>query len=95
MKIFEKAVKSFLEETFNQPVSARELKKLLSFIFKQLFDSLLKSKAFEFPKGYGSLRVKELKPFNIKLEDGQLKQIIGRSIVKYFAGNNVRRKLNE
>lgn len=92
MTHFEQIVKGFLEETFNQPISSRELKKLLKVIFVNLFDSLVINDFFEFPKGYGSLRIKQLKPFEI-LKNAQIVKITDRRIVKYFAGKEIKRRI--
>lgn len=93
MTSFEKEIKAFLEETFNQPVGSREVKRVLGFIFKTLFESLIGSGSFCFPKGFGSLRIKKLKPFKAKQKDGTMKIIKERNVIRYFSGRQIKRRI--
>lgn len=93
MTDFEQAIRAFLEETFNQPLSKRETKRLLKFLFESLFENLIKEGGFSFPKGYGSLRVKELKPFEITKKDGSVEVVTGKRVIRYFPGHPIKRRI--
>ena len=95
MNAFEKAVKTYLEETFNQPLSSREVKRFLRTLFEGLFDSLIKDESFSFPKGFGSLRIKELKPFEITKKDGSIEVVMGKHVIRYFPGHQIKRRIQD
>lgn len=95
MNDFEEAVKTLLEETFNQPLSSRAAKRFLKALFESLFGSLVKDKSFSFPKGFGSLRVKELKPFEITKKNGTVEVVKGKRVIRYFPGHQIKRRIQD
>ena len=95
MKQVTEKVKSFLEQFFNCPVKQYEAKMILETIFKEAFDSLLEKEVLVFPKGYGSLRIKKLKPFEIQDDNGVQKTIVNKRIVRYYPGHYTKRRLND
>ena len=95
MNAFEKAVKILLEETFSQPLSSREIKQFLRTLFESLFDFLVKDESFSFPKGFGSLRVKKLKPFEITKKNGVVEVVKGKRVIRYFPGHQIKRRIQD
>lgn len=91
----EEQIKDFFEKTFNQPLKKKQVKMALKYIFEEVFDSLIKTGVYTFPKGYGSLRVKKLKSFTLSQEKNQCKIIHGKKVVRYFPGNFIKRRLQD
>jgi len=92
MTQFNRVVRDFLEETFEQPCNHRKTKLIVDFILKCLFDTLIDNQKFCFPKGFGSLRVKELKPFKVQ-EGSDFRIVSNKKVVRYYSGEQVRRRL--
>jgi nucleoid DNA-binding protein len=94
LKDFERSFKEALEVVCEHPLKKREVKKLLLTLFECLFEELSTNGHFIFPKGYGSLRIKQSKPFKMQKASGEEIEVPSSRVIRYYPGRLIKRRIN-